>query len=59
MTLTAVAARYAEALAEIVTGASSPVRPQDVLDELKASPIPEIPIPPYPNYHKDDGLGKN
>lgn len=30
-----------------------------VLDELKANPIPEIPIPPYPNYHKNDGLGKN
>jgi F-type H+-transporting ATPase subunit delta len=40
MTLTAVAKRYAEALADIVTGASSParppVRPQDALDELKA-----------------------
>jgi F-type H+-transporting ATPase subunit delta len=40
MTLTAVAARYAEALADIVTGASSisaaPVRPQDALAELKA-----------------------
>ena len=32
---------------------------QLVLDELKANPIPEIPIPPYPNYHKDDGLGRN
>jgi len=32
---------------------------QMVLDELKANPIPEIPIPPYPNYHKNDGLGKN
>jgi tricorn protease len=30
-----------------------------VLDELKAHPIPEIPIPPYPNYHKNDGLGRN
>jgi tricorn protease len=30
-----------------------------VLDELKANPIPEIPIPPYPNYHKTDGLGVN
>ncbi len=30
-----------------------------VLDELKAHPIPEIPIPPYPNYHENDGLGKN
>ncbi|MGD0733796.1 MAG: PDZ domain-containing protein [Terracidiphilus sp.] len=28
-----------------------------VLDELKANPIPVIPIPPYPNYHKTDGLG--
>ena len=32
---------------------------QMVLDELKANPIPEIPVPPYPNYHKTDGLGKN
>jgi tricorn protease len=32
---------------------------QIVLDELKAHPIPEIPIPPYPNYHKNDGLGNN
>jgi hypothetical protein len=30
-----------------------------VLDELKANPIPDIPIPPYPNYHKNDGLGRN
>ena len=30
---------------------------QTVLDELKAHPIPEIPLPPYPNYHKNDGLG--
>jgi tricorn protease len=30
-----------------------------VLDELKAHPIPEIPVPPYPNYHQHDGLGKN
>ena len=29
-----------------------------VLDELKANPVPEIPVPPYPNYHKNDGLGK-
>jgi len=28
-----------------------------VLEELKANPIPAIPIPPYPNYHKNDGLG--
>jgi len=30
---------------------------QLVLDELKANPVPEIPIPPYPNYHKNDALG--
>ncbi|HVZ82117.1 MAG TPA: PDZ domain-containing protein [Terracidiphilus sp.] len=30
-----------------------------VLEELKEHPIPEIPIPAYPNYHKNDGLGKN
>jgi tricorn protease len=29
-----------------------------VLDELKAHPVPEIPVPPYPNYHKGDELGK-
>jgi tricorn protease len=32
---------------------------QLVLEELKVNPIPTIPIPPYPNYHKTDGLGKN
>jgi tricorn protease len=32
---------------------------QLVLEELKANPIPEIAIPPYPNYHKSDGLGRN
>ena len=30
-----------------------------VLEELKAHPIPNIPIPSYPNYHQNDGLGKN
>jgi tricorn protease len=30
-----------------------------VLEELKAHPIPAIPVPPYPNYHQNDGLGKN
>ena len=30
-----------------------------VLDELQTHPIPEISIPPYPNYHKNDGLGLN
>jgi tricorn protease len=32
---------------------------QLMLEELKAHPIPAIPIPPYPNYHQNDGLGKN
>ncbi len=31
---------------------------QIVLDELKAHPVPAIPVPPYPNYHKGDDLGK-
>lgn len=31
---------------------------QTVLDELKEHPIAPIPVPPYPNYHKTDGLGK-
>jgi len=30
-----------------------------VLDELKEHPVPTIPVPPYPNYHQNDGLGKN
>ncbi|MGA3048767.1 MAG: PDZ domain-containing protein [Terracidiphilus sp.] len=30
---------------------------QLVLDELKEHPVPEIPVPAYPNYHKSDGLG--
>ncbi len=32
---------------------------QLVLDELKDHPVPTIPIPPYPNYHQHDDLGKN
>jgi F-type H+-transporting ATPase subunit delta len=36
MTISAVAARYAEALADVVTAPASPVRPHDVLDELRA-----------------------
>ena len=32
---------------------------QLVLDELKAHPVPAIPVPPYPNYHKNDSLGLN
>ena len=31
---------------------------QMVLDELKAHPVPAIPVPPYPNYHRGDELGK-
>jgi len=27
--------------------------------ELRANPIPEIKVPPYPNYHKNDELGKD
>jgi len=30
---------------------------QLVLDELKAHPVPEIPVPAFPNYHKNSGLG--
>jgi tricorn protease len=30
-----------------------------VLEELKANPIPEIKVPPFPNYHKSDGLGRD
>ena len=29
-----------------------------VLEELKANPVPSIKVPPYPNYHKNDGLGQ-
>ncbi len=28
-----------------------------VMQQLKEHPLPEIKRPPYPNYHKDDGLG--
>jgi tricorn protease len=30
---------------------------QVVLQQLKEHPVPEIPIPPAPNYHPTDGLG--
>jgi tricorn protease len=30
---------------------------QIVLDELKRNPPQQFARPPYPNYHKDDGLG--
>ncbi len=36
MTVTAIAARYAEALTEVVTAAGSPVRPQDSVNEIRA-----------------------
>jgi F-type H+-transporting ATPase subunit delta len=36
MTLSAVATRYANALAEVVTAAGSPLRPQDAVTELNA-----------------------
>jgi tricorn protease len=32
---------------------------QLVLEELKTHPVPQIPIPTFPNYHKNDGLGKD
>ena len=28
-----------------------------VLDELKRNPPKQFPAPPYPNYHRADGLG--
>jgi F-type H+-transporting ATPase subunit delta len=36
MTLSAIATRYANALAEVVTAGGSPVRPQDAVSELRA-----------------------
>lgn len=32
---------------------------QLVLDELKTTTLPEFKVPPYPNYHKNDGLGRD
>ena len=29
-----------------------------VLEDLKTHPVPEFKVPPYPNYHKSDGLGR-
>jgi len=29
-----------------------------VLEQLKAHPVTEPPVPPYPNYHPHDGLGR-
>ncbi len=29
-----------------------------VLEQLKEHPVPTPPIPPYPNYHPNDGLGR-
>jgi tricorn protease len=31
---------------------------QMVLEELKTTPPPQFNVPPYPNYHKTDGLGR-
>ncbi len=28
-----------------------------VLQQLKEHPVPTSPLPPYPDYHKHDGLG--
>lgn len=30
-----------------------------VMQQLKEHPVVYPPVPPYPNYHKDDGLGVN
>jgi tricorn protease len=30
---------------------------QLVMEDLKAHPVPEIPVPAAPNYHQNDGLG--
>jgi tricorn protease len=30
-----------------------------VLQQLKEHPVPVSPLPPYPNFHKNDGLGAN
>ncbi len=30
-----------------------------VLEELKTHPVPTLAVPTYPNYHQNDGLGKN
>jgi tricorn protease len=32
---------------------------QLVLDELKTHPVPELRVPAYPNYHQNDGLGRD
>ena len=32
---------------------------QIVMDQLKEHPVTAPPVPPYPNYHKTDGLGHN
>ena len=31
---------------------------QIVVDDLKQNPPPKFAVPPYPNYHQNDGLGK-
>jgi tricorn protease len=30
---------------------------QEVVDDLREHPLPTYRKPPYPNYHKQDGLG--
>ncbi len=32
---------------------------QILLEDLKAHPLPTYTVPPYPNYHQNDGLGHN
>jgi tricorn protease len=32
---------------------------QILMDDLKKNPPTEYPVPPYPNYHQDDGLGSH
>lgn len=32
---------------------------QMVLEELKSNPAPQFKVPPYPNYHQADGLGRD
>ena len=51
-----------EMLPKAVAGGHDPQLEEGVrvvLQELKEHPIAPIPIPPYPNYHKHDSLGKD
>jgi hypothetical protein len=29
-----------------------------VLEELKGNPTPQFKVPPFPNYHQNDDLGR-